>query len=153
MVSTDFNYGSWTYTNTAEATTSGVELYGTWRVVEGLTASLAYTYTEAEDGDGVALRRRPKDRVSMDLNAQPFKSLNVRLGVVSVGDRSDYDFNTAQLVELDGYLLVNLAARYAATDDMTLFGRVEILLDEQYQEVFGYGTAGLSGYTGMEYTF
>lgn len=149
----DFDYGSWTYINKANATTRGVEVYGAWQIVEACSVSLTYTYTEAEEDDGTPLDRRPKDRVALDLNTQPLKSLNLRVSTVYVGDRSDYDFTADQPVTLNDYLLVNVSTRYAVADNMTLSGRVENLFDEQYQEVFGYGTAGLSGYAGMEYTF
>jgi vitamin B12 transporter len=38
-------------------------------------------------------------------------------------------------------------------DNIELFARVENLLDEDYQQIFGYGTPELSGYVGASYQF
>ena len=36
------------------------------------------------------------------------------------------------------------------SDSVTLFARVDNLFDETYSEIYGYGTAGLSGYGGVK---
>lgn len=149
----DFDYVTWKYANVAKATTQGVETYASWRLVESVAVRLAYTYTDAKDGDDVPLNRQPKDRVSADLDVQPVPGVTTRLSAVYVGERPDHDFDAKQTVDLKAYTLVNLAASWQAWEHVRLFGRIENILDEQYQEVFGYGTAGLSGYAGAECTF
>ncbi len=39
------------------------------------------------------------------------------------------------------------------TDDIQLFARVENLLDEDYEDVLGFNTAGTSGYLGVRVGF
>ena len=41
-------------------------------------------------------------------------------------------------VTLDSFTVVNLAARYRVDDHWQVFGRVDNLFNEQYEEVFGY---------------
>ena len=36
---------------------------------------------------------------------------------------------------------------------MELFGRVENILDEDYQEVFGFATPGVAAYAGVRFTY
>jgi vitamin B12 transporter len=56
-------------------------------------------------------------------------------------------------VKLDGYTLVNLAASYDLTKNFQIFGRVENLLDKEYEEVKGYGTPGISFFGGIKLSF
>ena len=53
-------------------------------------------------------------------------------------------------VSLQEYALVNLAASYALTDSISIFGRVENLWDETYQTAAGYATPGRGAYLGAE---
>ena len=41
------------------------------------------------------------------------------------------------IVSLDAFALVNVAANYKVTDQVSIYGRIENLLDENYEEVFG----------------
>ena len=54
---------------------------------------------------------------------------------------------------LDDYWLISAAASWKVQPGMEMFGRVENLLDETYQEVFGFNTAGIAAYGGMRITF
>jgi vitamin B12 transporter len=72
--------------------------------------------------------------------------------VVYVGERPDLDFSTypATPVTMPSYSLVNLMASYQFDEHLKLFGRVNNLFDAVYEEVFGYGTPGLSFYAGTK---
>ena len=54
---------------------------------------------------------------------------------------------------LDEYWLVNAAASYKLTPGVEIYGRVENLLDEKYEEVYSYATPGLSAYAGVRFTY
>jgi vitamin B12 transporter len=56
-------------------------------------------------------------------------------------------------VELDSYLLLNVAASYQLSPGVELFGRVENALNEDYQDVFGFETAGIAAYAGLRFTY
>jgi vitamin B12 transporter len=45
--------------------------------------------------------------------------------------------------------LINLAAHFDLFSFLRLQGRIENLLDKQYEEIYGYGTAGFSVYGGL----
>ena len=53
---------------------------------------------------------------------------------------------------LAGFAVVNLTADYRMTDGLQIRARVDNLFDAEYEEFFGYGTAGLSGYLGATVT-
>ena len=51
------------------------------------------------------------------------------------------------------YWLVNAAASYKLQPGVEVFGRVENLLDQHYQEVFGFESAPIAAYAGVKLTF
>ena len=49
----------------------------------------------------------------------------------------------------DGFVVTNLKGAWALNDQVSLTARVDNLFDEHYQQLLGYGEAGLSGYVGI----
>jgi vitamin B12 transporter len=49
----------------------------------------------------------------------------------------------------DGFVVANLNGAWALNDKVSLTARVENLFDTHYQQLRGYGEAGLSGYVGI----
>ena len=79
--------------------------------------------------------------------------LNVNLNVAYNGTQYDNFFppfpQPAERRELSSYRLVSLAANLRMTDRLELFGRIENLLDEDYEDVLGFATPGLGAYLGV----
>lgn len=141
------------YSNVAGARTEGVELYASLSPHDNIDLRAGYTYTDTEDkSTGEALRRRARNKVTADFNWRFHGKGNVNVGVVYVGSRDDLDYSAwpATPVTLDSYTLVDLAASYHVTDNVQLTGRVENLLDEDYEEAKGYGTSGFAAYGGVK---
>ena len=77
--------------------------------------------------------------------------LDVYTSYSHVGARIDDDFATfpATRVQLDDYALVRIAASYAVSERISVFARVENVLDQGYQDVFGFDTPGFGTYAGI----
>lgn len=149
----DFDFVTSTYKNIAQAESQGVEAFAAARANEHLTVAASYTYTDAQDETtGEDLLRRARHKFSMDVNYRFQDKGTIRCEVVYVGEREDVDTSTfpAARVELDEYTLVNLAGSYEITENLEVFGRVENLTDEDYEEVKGFGTPGVAGYVGLK---
>ena len=56
-------------------------------------------------------------------------------------------------MSLGGYTLVNLAMSQDLSEHCQLFARVENLLDEDYEEVNGFATPGISGFIGLKRSY
>jgi vitamin B12 transporter len=156
-----------TYVNGGQANTNGAELAIDWKILDDLTARASYTYThtELEDANGALnpagsrLVRRPEHKASLDFIYEFFqKKGQVTLSILYVGERDDYFFNpvppfdSSRIVNPD-YVVVNLAASYKLTDNVTVFGRIENLLNENYQELFSYNSPGVGFFGGFKVTF
>ncbi len=115
-----------------------------------------YTFTDARDispnsaNFDTKLLRRPESKVGFFAGYSFVPKVNVNTEIIWVGTREDIDFSIYQRTELKAYVLVNLAAHYDVFDFLRLNARVENLLDTDYEDVFGYGTAGLSFYGGIK---
>jgi vitamin B12 transporter len=152
----EFESGTSKYINVAEAEARGVEVFASVRPIDDLTFLASYTYTDTEDKEtGKDLLRRAKNKFVFDVNYRFIEKGNVNLALVYIGKRDDDDYSTwpARRVELDDYVLVNLAASFDITRNIQVLGRVENLLDEDYEEVKGYGTPEISAYAGVKLSF
>ncbi len=145
------------YENVSRVDSEGVELFATCRPVDRLRLTASYTRTEAEDRDaGKQLIRVPKDRAVLGADADVTRRVNVGASVLYQGAFDDRYFDSTMFSSVearaDAAVVVNLAANVEVSDRVALFGRIDNLFDEDYEEVYGYGTAGLSGYGGVRVT-
>jgi len=152
--------GVFTALNTdGESERRGLELTGGADVMPGLDVSVAYTWLEATEPDAVSGRqaqevRRPKHSADLNLNwrfAGDRGRLN--LNVNYNGEQKDLyfppPFFAAAPVMLEGFTLVTLAGSWQLTPAWSLFGRVDNLLDRDYEEVLGFTTPGIAAYAGL----
>lgn len=141
---------------------SGVELAMRWRPSDSFGLGAHYTYTDSTEPDpsGSDIRelRRPRHSGGMSLD---FRSTNERitasLNADYGGTRTDIFFppwpNPSEIVTLSNYWLLDAAAQYRVTSSVTLFARGTNLLDENYEQVYGYRTLGRAAYAGIRINF
>lgn len=121
------------------------------------SVSASYTYTDATEGDAREVRR-PMHVASVDATG---RWLNGRLafnaGAYYTGQREDdaflLDAPYVTRVTLGDYTLVNLALSYDVTRQVTVYGRLENALDEDYEDVYGFNTPGIGGFAGVRVRF
>lgn len=146
------------FNRTGESKRDGVEVSARLVIMEGVTVGAAYTYLNARESDGQEEVRRPPHSGRADLNyAFDGGKGNFNLAAVYNGQMQDLGFSaitfSSERVALDSYWLVSAAASYQLGQGVEIFGRVENLLDEDYEEVFGFNTAGVAAYAGMRFKF
>jgi vitamin B12 transporter len=144
----DFDFGAGGYLNIAEVQSTGLELNATLAVSDALRLALDYAYIDAEDGNGNDLARLPAHSGDLTLSYESAGPLSAALLLRYNGSETNADGST-----LDEWLRVDLTGRYALSDSVELYGRIENLFDENYQQVLGYGTPGLSGSLGARLRF
>ncbi len=146
---TDFGVFPFTARNAgATSTRRGVELEGRTRLTDTLSAFGSAAWMQSEE-DGIAEIRRPERLASLTLDWQPQGDWSASLSADYTGEQTDTDFGTFQTVTLDAYTLVSGQLRWQAGPGAELYLRGENLLDEDYQDVFGYSTPGRGLYLGL----
>ena len=147
-----------TYANlTGTSKSKGVESFITWQALDWLDLRLDHTYTHTVDPDGERLAKHPLNKVRFAVNCRPTDALKLNMDVQWVDERDassyDYDKNGNLVKTMDAYTLVNLSVRYRAAKYLEIYGRLENLLDEFYEESWSYATPGFSAYGGIRVNF
>lgn len=135
----------------------GVEAFVSARPIDQLRFDLAYTYLHARE-NGVVETRRPSHIGSVNMTAfSRDQKLSGTLTVRYNGRQQDDAFTDPSFapvrVGLQEYVLVNLNAEYKLTPSISVYGRVENLFDERYEEVFSYVGQGRGAYGGVKARF
>ncbi len=152
--------------NGGEVETKGIEVSGTARLRPDLLAYLAYTYLETERkspprfprvGNGQSLDRRPKHQATARVTYRP-DPWSATVDVRYVGDSNEPDafdpFTFASLpVENEDYWLVNLSGAYQVNDHLELYSVLTNLLNDNYENVFGFEANGLTALFGARGSF
>ena len=140
----------------------GVEAAATFNVTENLSFGGSYTYTDStqNDGSGSDVRELRRPRHSGSLNTS-FRFLDERAKLTVVADyggtSTDIFFPPfplpPEIVSLDSFWLLDLTASYDINRNTNIFVRALNLLDEDYEQVYGYRTPGRSAYVGIRVSF
>jgi vitamin B12 transporter len=145
-----YDFNSFGYLQASGDTQSnGVELIGDWPLLEVLSISGNYTYTDSEDINGDKRARRPEHMANLGINWEAWAN---RL-VLGINARLSRDAVDVDGTELDDYEVMDINATFIVGYGLEVYGRVENVLDEDYEEVPTYNTGGAAGYLGLRYSF
>ncbi len=135
-----------------KSTFKGVELAykGSYEPLS-LTYGINYTWLKARDKDHKDLPRRAKNSATATLDYYGIPDAHIGLLARYVGKRkkSPYDINPTE--DDKAYTVVNLNGDYTLMPGLSLYARVENLLDKTYQDITGYATSPRAFYTGFRY--
>jgi vitamin B12 transporter len=153
-------------TNVGDVHVRGVEVAPSVLVWREPAVTLTASYARLDTVSGGPLTRRPKDRGALVVNVagrdlgKPRTRYHVNLTVLTVGDRPDVDPDQGFAVRRNpAYARVDLAASYtfeqalAGRGDLTLFGKIENLTDERYEEALDFRSPRLNFLAGVRATF
>ncbi len=162
---TPFENGT-NYENVSRAKSEGVEAAIHLHPSKSLTLSAAYTYLKTDvtdDGDlgspsfseGQKLIRIPEHSFSFNAGYSK-KAFNLDLSGNYVGSRDDVNWSEfpSTRVKNDSFFIVDAAASYEISvkrfiDTIRLFSRINNLLNEDYENVFGFSSPGFSIISGI----
>ncbi len=145
-----FDFDTFRLENVGQARTTGVELSAVWRTGNGHSIRAEYTYTDTTNLDTQRLLfRRPRNKASLQMGRRVLHDRGqLNLELLYVGNRLD-----SNLEVLSQYFLLNLTGTYTLNDHWALFVRGANLLDDRYEEVYGYGTEGVAAYGGLDFVW
>ncbi|MBL28664.1 MAG: hypothetical protein CMM50_14045 [Rhodospirillaceae bacterium] len=133
----------------------GVESFLSVTPVDWLRFDLNYTYARAEDPTTGQehVNRTPRHEIAATLAAKPTERLEVNLDLLYVGTYVDNDRVAFARIYNGGYTRLDLAARYDLMPGIALEGRVDNLLDRDYEQPDGFLHPGIGVYGGLSATF
>lgn len=140
----------------------GAELGANFRISDQFDLSVNYTYTDSEQedfaGNDVQEVRRPKHSAAVSLGYRSSaERFGAALGVDYGGTRTDVFFppfpDPSETVTLDSHLLVDLTLQYQLTTAMSLYAKGTNLLDDDFEQIYGYQTPGRAAYFGLRMNF
>jgi vitamin B12 transporter len=120
---------------------------------EGYSSRLSFSYLEAENSStSERLLRRP--RIMGNLVVQHANNeRTLGIGLKLINDVMDIDGATFSTITGDDYAIMRLFGDYQITETIKLVGRIENLMDENYEEVDGYPALGRAVHAGLSFSF
>lgn len=140
--------GSGKYANRDSQETRGVEIVLGYDFTEQLNLSANYTYTHSvseEDGEYFCTVQIARNKGNLILTYK-IDDYNVGLSGYYSGPRLRWKGD----VEMDEYFRLDCFARYNLMDTVSMYTRVENLLDADIEEGLGYEQPGFYGVIGLE---
>ncbi len=153
LINFDFLQG---YINIGKAESKGTEIHMQASPLDDMLINASYARTDAKDKDSDDdLLRRPKHKLTANLNYKFFKKGNLHLSFIYIGERDDeyYDFVTWTSIRetLPSYSLFNAAVSFNPVSSLQVFCRVDNIFNKEYEIIKGYGTPGFSVYGGVNF--
>ncbi|QFY41231.1 TonB-dependent receptor [Candidatus Methylospira mobilis] len=154
------NGGRGQVANVSSAIARGLESFVEYKPFDDLSLRVNYTldqtYGLTDPYTGVRtnspLLLRPKNKGSFDLDYRFIPEASFHVNTLVVGSRSSFD-TVGNVVQVPGYVLVNVSSNYDVNENIALFVRMDNLLNKRYQQVWGYGTLGFTGIGGVSVKF
>ena len=135
--------------NVAKASSKGLESTLDLELPNNFALGLSHTWNDAvDDSTGKQLRRRAEHKFHANLYHNWCDKLKSTLGLTYRGETNDGSSGA-----LNPYVVVRASLIYQYNKNLKLTLRGENLFDEEYEEVVGFGTAGVSGFAGFTYSF
>ena len=144
--------------NIAAANSHGLETSFKYEVMKGLELRGQYTMTVTRAfevpgrTDNTRLPRWPLDQFSAGISIQPIDPLRINLDYRFVGARNNDTANTPGQKQ-GSFGVVNASASYDVTQQWQIFGRVDNLFNQKYEEILNFGTPIRSVYGGVKFTY
>ena len=138
--------------DTGESVSDGIELSASLPLGQQWLIQGNYTYNHTERPDGSQRQLRPRNLGNVQL-AWHSADERLRLTTYYRLSQNTKDAVGGVPVALEDTSTTDLSASFALRPTIELYGRIENLFDEDYQEVLGYYTAGRAAYVGIRVNF
>ena len=137
----------------------GVETELRFSGIDNLQLTAAHTYMESinlsSDADTKELQFRPEHKVTLTANYRLGWGVDLNAAYLYIsGSKALSRTTPTEVLELDDYHVVNLGLSKDFWDGQAqIYGRVENVLDENYEHSFGFPEPGRAAYAGLKAKF
>ncbi len=147
-----FDSTTFRMTNGGDTTINGVEINTSYQFTKEFAVNANYSYTK---NDVVAIRI-PKNKFNANFTYILSEKTNFSLDYQYVSDRDDTDFRNFSnplAVQLASYSLLDFGVKHSLSKQVDVYGNITNILNEDYQEIFGFSTRGRNFQLGMRLQF
>lgn len=131
-----------------ESESKGVELIGALPLTEQLNLNANYMYNDTKNFEGETRALRPRHTASISANYWLNSQFVTRLNWQTARDISGVNGQP-----LEDYKLLDASIYYYPTDHLNIYLKATNLLDEDYEQVRNYNTAGANVALGVKAEF
>jgi outer membrane receptor protein involved in Fe transport len=150
----DFSPQLFRLVNRSEALTRGVDVSWRLRLPHAVVMQIHGTYTSVFlKGSSEVLRDRPRWRTGSIVSAPIGGRSTIFAEGLWVGSRFDFQTPVPQFARARSYFVANIGVDRRMNEKLTVFARVENVLDRAYQEYVGFPNAGASARAGLRFLF
>ena len=143
--------------NVAEARTDGIEAFLQWLPTASLSVSGSYTWLRTAENrtTGGRLLRRPEHSGSVSASYRFPRWVQLDTSALLASSSADTNFSSfpAENVENDGYVKWDAGVTVTPWPHLSLVARVENLLDDDYEEAYGFPALGRTFWGGAAVQF
>ena len=143
----NFSFGIGGYENIDKVNSEGFEVALDYQISKLMSLYLNYSYIDSVDGNGSSLFYVAKDSGEAGLIYEPNNSFSGSIIARYNGSES------SSYGKIDSWIRFDVNGSYKLSGTNELYFRIENLLDEEYQQIFGYGTPERSGFIGLRSKF
>ena len=143
----NFSFGVGGYENIDKVNSEGFEIALDYQISKLMSLYLNYSYIDSVDGNGSSLFYVAKDSGEAGLIYEPNNSYSGSIIARYNGSES------SSYGKIDSWIRFDVNGSYKLSGTNGLYFRIENLLDEEYQQIFGYGTPERSGFIGLRSKF
>ena len=143
----NFSFGIGGYENIDRVNSKGFEVALDYQISKLMSLYLNYSYIDSVDGNGSSLFYVAKDSGEAGLIYKPNNSYSG--SIIARYNGSE----TSSYGKIDSWIRFDVNGSYRLSGANELYFRIENLLDEEYQQIFGYGTPERSGFIGLRIKF
>ena len=140
------------YQNRDKQTTYGLEFSFRWQFHENFTLLGNYTFTESETEEGEEIYRTvqiARNNANLGIEYQLGDKLFVGLHAYYTGPRLRWNGD----ISMDEYIRVDATGKYVFYDGLSVFARVNNMLDADIEEGLGYEQPGIYVVGGLQWDF
>lgn len=112
-----------------------------------ISVSTAFTYRDWDANDKKALIMKPNSEVNLNVDFRPVTGLNMSVGYDYIGRTKVNDIRVAEVSDL------HLGASYNLFKDVSVYARVNNILNKDYQYYLDYPTEGVNFLGGLSFRF
>ena len=126
----------------------GVEVGYQTNIGEDFLISTSYTDLDATNEKGKTLARRPNKTLKLGVDYYGVENLHLALHGEYIGERFSRDDEQGQ--QTGRYTVANFSTNYQIYPKLSVYGKIDNIMDKNYQTVDGYSTSPRAVYFGMK---